>query len=423
MLNTKSIKVIKTNSITDIKENEIISDDLKKTIAHNITQDTRSYLDLIKQNEINKILNEINNNNQPHLELIKLPEIVNLKNDRIIWHEASNSYIIYIDNNIDCIITNDDIIQTICSPEINNIKIQKYLFTVKDDDIDDKICKFNVVNSILTDDFDIIIKIQNFLYDTINSFILNNISDDNFNNILLFYYQFIIFIFKNNIKYELVNDINKISKFYSTLSYRFSCLILKSIIRMQNSLDNNNNLLLKLSNIKNELINKMEIIISNINNNNNSNINNNDDNSNDNDDNSNDDDNSNSNDNITSKQSSIDKSLQSNVKYSNSSIDIINKYKLKNKDGNIIKNIDEIFSDEEINLNNYKEIENNKYSNKFSKITDIETNNQLFSSDNSDDILSEKKPTQKVSKITSSYLKSYNIDSPLNNSKVYHIKI
>ena len=58
MLNTKSLKVIKTNSVTNIEEDEIISDDLKKTITHNIAQDTKSYLNLIKQNEINKILNE-----------------------------------------------------------------------------------------------------------------------------------------------------------------------------------------------------------------------------------------------------------------------------------------------------------------------------------------------------------------------------
>jgi hypothetical protein len=87
----------------------------------------------------------------------------------------------------------------------------------------------------------------------------------------------------------------------------------------------------------------------------------------------------------------------------------ISKYNIKNKNGKIIKSLNEIFSDDDIseNINNYKEL-NDDIDNNFSDIIDIESNKIIFNSSN---------------KLKNDETLSYNINSPIDNSKIYKIDI
>ena len=86
--------------------------------------------------------------------------------------------------------------------------IKKYIFIITAN-FQLGINEFNFVNSIFTQNLDSMIKLQNYIYESINQFDSLDVGEaENYKNILtLFYYQLIIFIFKNISVYENSDNI------------------------------------------------------------------------------------------------------------------------------------------------------------------------------------------------------------------------
>ena len=200
----------------------------------------------------NNIINKISNN------------ITN----KIEWNENNNLYTIYDSGNkIECNINNENILKSILNNEYNDYGIKKYFFISKWNQSNENY-EFNFIESILTHNFEIMVRIQNFIYDTLINFENLNISDTyNYQDvIILFYFQMIIYFFNNINIYSSTTEMNKISKIYSSLVYRFSTLILKNTIKIKNNIDKNTNILDNLINIRGDILSQINQIENNINN-------------------------------------------------------------------------------------------------------------------------------------------------------------
>ncbi len=181
--------------------------------------------------------------------------------DRIEWNEDQNQYILYENNIPDCVFSHDDIIYYVLNPETGKNCIKKYIVIISNNPVIG-VYEFNFINSIFTNNLEYMVKLQNYIYNLINSF--NNVEkveDETYQEILiLFYYQMIIWMYKNMSTYEGKNDNNKIAKLYSCFSFRFSSLVLKNVLTIQNSCFENSSLLDKLSKIKDDIYSQLIFI-------------------------------------------------------------------------------------------------------------------------------------------------------------------
>ena len=203
--------------------------------------------------------NNNNNNNNNHNHNI-------ITNNKVEWDNDDNCYVIYHNNEIDCRLTNEHILKSLLNQEHNDIYVKKYIFiTSWNSQLENY--EFNFINSPFTNNLDMTIKIQNFIYDTLMNFDNLNVSDTyNYHDtIMIFYFQLIIFLFNNYNFYLSLSDINKLSKIYSSLSYRFSSLVLKNILKIKNNIDENTNLLDKLILIRTDILSQVNFINEKIN--------------------------------------------------------------------------------------------------------------------------------------------------------------
>lgn len=186
-----------------------------------------------------KIDNQIVLNNQNNQ--INQKEMIEIK-----WNDIDNSFIIYNTNtnDVECKIYNESILKYIINNETNDVCIKKYIFIISWNSQIESF-EFNFIDTIFTSNFDMMIKLQNFIYDTIINFDNLDISDTyNYKEtILMFYFQMIIYLFNNYEKYIVKNEQNKISRVCSSIVYRFSSLILKNILKIKNNIDENNKIL------------------------------------------------------------------------------------------------------------------------------------------------------------------------------------
>ena len=238
-------KILSNNSDSDNTINKTINKFKKKNESlDNLKSESKSESESIKKKNINININKIKK-----------------EFEKILKNNNNNYYIIYENNKIECIISNEILLKSILNHDQNNYHIKKYLF-ITNWNLQFENYEFNFQNSILTNNFDIMIRIQNFIYETLINF--NNLNlTDNFNYqeiIIYFYFQLIIYLFNNYNRYELSNDLSKISKIYSSLVYRFSSIILKNILKIQNLLIENTDNINKLTNIKKELFEKINYI-------------------------------------------------------------------------------------------------------------------------------------------------------------------
>jgi hypothetical protein len=291
MLNTKSIK--KTNNLLDISENTYKNDsylenkrivDIENTNKILETNDSISSKEILKlhnqnlnnkQNieennislkantleEDNLINNELKGGFNPLNILQQKPQIIvvapkNILSDKIDniyakWDEEKNSFLIYNNNEIVGYFNNNDILNSIFKGTNQNKHIKKYFFLIAYNK-ETETFEFNFLDSIFTDNLDLIIKVQNTLFDVINQ--NNTLIDDEseMNNLLAFNYQFIIFLFKKN-NYLNNNETNKVAKFYSTITFRYSSLILKNIMKIEDKNISIVNDIAKLIEIKKEI--------------------------------------------------------------------------------------------------------------------------------------------------------------------------
>jgi len=396
------------------------------------------------RNEINTILHQSRNNliggNTPN---------------RVEWNDENNSYTVYSNSEIECIITNNDILKNMI--DNNNIYIKKYIYTLSYNQTLD-VNEFNFINSIFTSNLDIIIKLQNFVYDIINNNlshqtsgelrtivknheenkeINDEIKNDSLDNeiLLFFYYQLIIWLFKNISIFENndSSNSNKISKVFSTLTYRFSSLILKNVINIQKLCDYNLESLNEIKIMKNDIMHFFIQLensdkhlskfgsIKNLSDNNAQ----------------------------VSQNELLSESEQSIFKLNetNNNLDdhILNKYKILNKNGEPIKKFKELFSENNSNSsdsnnsnNSNSSDSNNSNSNSSNNSNDFDDS---YDSDNSDnayneisdsvDILSinNSNNIKKLKEIEESIISlknnssiySYNKNSALNNGKLFEI--
>ena len=208
----------------------------------------------------NYLKNDNNTNNNQNLNNnINANANTNTNQTHIKFDNEKNIYIVYDGNEIECSLTNQEILRSIIDANNNNYCVRKYLFIVsfnKEKNVDE----FYFDNSIFTNDLNLMMKVQNFIHDTImqNLLIENN---DVLNILIIFYYQMIIFMFKNIYVYENQQDVSKI---YSILTFRFSSLVLKQISKIQNDNDKIKLNCDKILDIKNKLSDKIDLLNKNI---------------------------------------------------------------------------------------------------------------------------------------------------------------
>ena len=243
----ENLSLSKYNLEEDIEkyDNKIFSDNYKnidiepskkKQFENIIIEANETYNEIYNDNKDslknslkkNILENEINNIVQNENTIIGKNNDISKNISKCYWNEDDNCYIIIENDEIECIITNEDIIINIFDNQ--NAYIKKYIFILGVNVIN-QTNEFNFLKSIFTSNFEIMIKIQNYIYEKINN--LDQL-EDNKDTLIIFYYQLIIWLFKNMIIFEKNNDSNKILKFYSCLTYRFSSIILKNIMNIQN---------------------------------------------------------------------------------------------------------------------------------------------------------------------------------------------
>jgi len=424
MLNTKSL--IKKKAIKNIiieEENIKVDEDINKKIIDernntyneltvNDKTDTTENIDEPKRNLLidkpsQKFL--LNNN---FIENNKIE--LDTTNNNVIWDDRSNSYIIYDSNNDVRTITNEEIINYILNNKTNE-NIKKYIFSINFNQMNNQY-EYNFIISKFTENIDIMIKLINFIGDSINNYEnIDSVSEDNIDKLMIIYYQIIIFMFKNILQTQKY-DIVKLSKYSSYLCYKYSTMILKKITKIdennnniKNTLENlliiKNNLSMQLNNIY-DLINKDEISIDNL---------------------------KKENTNINDEEYT---SSENNSEITNNSL---KKYKITNSEKNFsINKLINLFTEDDKNnssdVNNYQEIEiksDNNIVNNNSESNKEESDNDLTSSISNNDTVSEnlyqfEEINNNLKKTSNTHSKtdlSYNLNSALKNSKLIEMNL
>ena len=221
-------------------------------------------------NNIPNVPNVPNISNIPNIPNISnIPNIPNIPNKNyVLWNNNNNSYDIFINDVLAHNIKNENILKAIINngsnyDNNNDYYVKKYFFITNWNSLTNNY-EFNIVDSILTNDFDIMIRIQNYIYDTLINFNNLDIYDtyNYYDAILFFYFQLLIYFFNNTDKYinNYSSGSDKLSKVYSSFVYRFSSLILKNILRIKNDIDNNNEQINQLMSLRNDLMTKLNSI-------------------------------------------------------------------------------------------------------------------------------------------------------------------
>jgi hypothetical protein len=280
MLNTRSL--IKRKKITpvqsdrefedrNIDENEKIiknidSEKFKKNIEDEVIKPS-SIFALPRKQESENIYVE-NNDIFKQDNIIREGRIGNIfdaelrkeeiKQEDIIFDESSNSYIIIDYDNQKKILKNEDILNYIFNHKDNEL-IKKYIFTINYNMVS-KQFEFNLIVSKFTENIDVMIKLLNFINDYINNNEKHMMSE-NIDKLMIFYYQVIIFLFKNILQVSNYDKL-KLAKYSSYLSYKYSTMILKKISNIEI-----NNLIIKenlqsLFEIKKDLLTQLNQICS-----------------------------------------------------------------------------------------------------------------------------------------------------------------
>jgi len=274
MLNTKSL--IKRKKITpvqsdnefeekNIDENEKIIKNIEteviKPSIFTLPQKQESENIYIENDDIfnkNNLIREGRIGNILNTELKEEVKKELKKKEDIIYDDQSSSYIIIDYDNEKKILKNEDILNYIFNNKDNEL-IKKYIFTINYN-IVNKQFEFNLIVSKFTENIDIMIKLLNFINDYINNNEKDRM-DENIDKLMIFYYQVIIFLFKNIIQIGKYDKL-KLAKYSSYLSYKYSTMVLKKIsnIEISNQIIKDN--LQSLYEIKKDLLTQLNQICS-----------------------------------------------------------------------------------------------------------------------------------------------------------------
>jgi hypothetical protein len=254
------------NQLGGINENNIQNPVLNREFTYDRYKDNNLNVSNLINGEKMFINNSIDNNlktftlnNQNNFNgTNNYGELIEIK-----WNDVDNSYIILNTNSneIEYKINNESILRYILNNETNEIGIKKYLFIISWNQQMD-VFEFNFLDTIFTNNFDMMIKLQNFIYDTLINFDNLEISDTyNYKEtIIMFYFQMIIFLFNNYEKYLINNEQNKISRIYSSIVYRFSSLILKNTIKIKSINEENNKTLNDLMLMRSDVLSQINFM-------------------------------------------------------------------------------------------------------------------------------------------------------------------
>jgi hypothetical protein len=435
MLNTKAIyknNFNHSNNDSIIYKQESIKQESKQESINGSIKDTSVKEPLIKSYNIknksetsdkNNIINitggkyDFYKETNKEKQNINFIDVNNKLSNRIEWNDEQNSYLIYENNILDCTFNNKDILAYILNSNNGKLCIKKYIFIISKNSND--VNEFNFINSIFTSNFDHIVRLQNFIYDSINNF--NSLDIENSSDyqeiLLLFYYQLIIWLFKNISIYENNENTLKISKLYSCFCYRFSSLILKNILKIENSCLENNNNIDKLIILKDNILTQINYLNESLiilnqksddidmlqtetsNGDTNTEV---------------------TSDNETEVTSDNETEIQSSDENNITTTNVLDKYKIKNKNGKQINKLTELFSDQQISEssdNEYRELSDNEYIELSNKYRELSNMNDTVSSYRNNEYKKESGTSHPTGGI------SYNINSALNNGKVYKINI
>ena len=184
MLNTKGTNKQKKSYIVEKEEDDVsVLNDMNDNILL-IKNDNNIESDIIEKDIIKSIIILEDNNNN----IRKIDNIENLNINNIIFNDNKNAFIITIDNNIFTILMSD-IINYIINLSTNENSIKKYIFIISYNNITNN-NEFNFINNtIFTNNINMMIKLQNLLYENINrdDFTKNDIIVKN--KFLMFYYS------------------------------------------------------------------------------------------------------------------------------------------------------------------------------------------------------------------------------------------
>jgi len=269
MLNTRSL--IKRKKITPVQSNKEFEDrnlDENEKIIKNIESEKLKKNiedEVIKSSSIfalprNHVIESDNIFKQDNIREGRIGNIFDaeIKQQDVLFDESSNSYIIIDYDNQKKILKNEDILNYIFNHKDNEL-IKKYIFTINYNMVS-KQFEFNLIVSKFTENIDVMIKLLNFVNDYIN----NNekhMMNENIDKLMIFYYQVIIFLFKNILVVSKYDKL-KLAKYSSYLSYKYSTMILKKISNIEI-----NNLIIKdnlqsLIEIKKDLLTQLNQICS-----------------------------------------------------------------------------------------------------------------------------------------------------------------
>jgi len=222
--------------IDNKKDNVIILSD-KESEKKDLEPSHKIVEEPVLNHEANHVNNEINNDFS-----------------QVFYDIENNMYV--IKNEAESKFTNNDVIDIINSKKNNNNTISEYFFKLKGDPQNGY--EYDFINTPFTTNIDVMMRIQNFIYDIIQQYDqLSLTRDDNLdskNNLIFFYYQLIIFFYKTTLP---LHDTIKAAKIGATITYRFSSIILKNIISMQEQTDNIKQYISELAVAKNTIIQKL----------------------------------------------------------------------------------------------------------------------------------------------------------------------
>jgi hypothetical protein len=267
--NKKKIESLSSSSSSSSEKNNF--EELEKTMIGNIINNFLEEKQIINNNEEvikktsyikNDIPHEIiitkNLNNNTHNNMNNMNNMNNninniiIKKKNIEYDNIQNKYIIHEQQEIKTILLTD-IINSILNAESNDEIIKKYLFIISFNSISNQY-EYNFMPSILTDNLDMLIELENSIYTIINNDDFEKRELKHKMNLILFFYQIIMFIYKKSFDYP---DKNKLQTIYNTLSYRFSLIILKQIYNLKDELKYLNTNYKESLEIKNKLESKI----------------------------------------------------------------------------------------------------------------------------------------------------------------------
>jgi hypothetical protein len=188
-------KNIETNDSISSKEILKLHNQNLANNKQNIIEETNNSLKVNTIDEDNLINNELKGGFNPIKTLQSKPQIIVVAPKNILsdnkddlyanWDEEKNSFMIYNNDDVIGYFNNNDILNSILKGVNLNKHIKKYFFIIAYNKETDTF-EFNFLDTIFTDNLDLIIKVQNTLFDVVNQNNALSENDSDTNNLLTF---------------------------------------------------------------------------------------------------------------------------------------------------------------------------------------------------------------------------------------------